>query len=125
MNVVVITCAALGAIHYGWKAMLDEDWEILVNAVGKAFKVGAELIRSIATFAYDKLKALMSAENMAELRKLVSSVAAGFGTRLSEITRKLSDRLAEGSSYALSTAGGAASTAWSRMPSLRPKAGDR
>jgi len=119
VNAVVVTCAALGAIHYGWKAMSDEDREMLVTTVGSAFAVGAELIRSIASFAYDKLKALMSAENMAELRKLVADVAGAFGTRLSEITRKLSDRLAERSSYAIATAGGAASAAWARVPALR------
>jgi len=123
VNAVVVTCAALGAIHYGWKAMSDEDREMLVTAVGSAFAVGAELIRSIASFAYDKLKALMSAENMAELRKLVADVAGAFGTRLSEITRKLSDRIVERSSYAIATAGGAASAAWARVPALRRKDG--
>lgn len=118
-NPVVMTCAAIGAIHYGWNAMSQEERDILLKAVGSAFRVGVEFIRSLATFAFDMIKALMSAENIAELKKMVANVAASFGTRLSEITHALADRLVEGSTYAASVAGSAASTAWSYVPSLR------
>jgi hypothetical protein len=117
-NPIIMTCAAIGAIHYGWKAMSDEERETLLKGVSGAFKLGVELIRSIASFAFDMIKALMSAENMAELKKMVASVAAAFGKRLSEITRALSDRIVDTSQYAASVAGSAASTAWSYVPSL-------
>jgi hypothetical protein len=85
-NPIVMTCAAIGAIHYGWNAMSEKEREALLRTVSDAFAVGVELIRSIARFAVDTIKALMSAENIAELRRMVADVAAGFGTRLSEIT---------------------------------------
>lgn len=120
-NPIVMTCSAIGAIHYGWKAMSDEEREMLLKTVSGAFKVGVELIRSIASFAFDMIKSLMSAENIAELKKMVASVAAAFGKKLSEITRALSDRIVDTSQYAASAAGSAASTAWSYVPSLGRK----
>ena len=118
-NPVVMTCAAIGAIHYGWNAMSQDERDVLLKAVSGAFRVGTEFIRSLATFAFDMIKALMSAENIAELKKVVATAAAAFGTKLSEITHALSDRIAEGSTYAAAVAGNAASTAWSYVPSLR------
>jgi hypothetical protein len=118
-NPIVMTCAAIGAVHYGWNAMSDKEREVLLKTVSDAFAVGVELIRSIARFAVDMIKALMSAENIAELKKMMAAVAAAFGTRLSEITRALTDRVYEGSMYVAGAAGGAASTVWSYVPSLR------
>ena len=136
-NPVIMTCAAIGAIHYGWNAMSQEERDALLKAVGNVFRIGVEFIRSIANFALDMIKSLMSAENIAELKKMVAGVAAAFGTRLSEITRALSDRIVEGSTYAAAAAGtaastaaaaagsaaavagSAASTAWSYVPSIR------
>lgn len=121
-NPVVMTCAAIGAIHYGWKAMSDEERELLLGTVSKAFNVGVEFIRSIARFAYDMIQALLSAENMAELKRMVSDVAGAFGKRLSAITGALSDRVAETSQSAVAVASGAASTVWSYVPSIRRNA---
>jgi len=118
-NPVVMTCAAIGAIHYGWNAMSQDERDAVLKVVGGAFRVGVEFIRSLANFAVDMIKSLMSAENIAELKKMVADTAAAFGTRLSQITRAVSDRLVEGSTYAASVAGSAASTAWSYVPSLR------
>jgi catechol 2,3-dioxygenase-like lactoylglutathione lyase family enzyme len=118
-NPIVMTCAAIGAIHYGWNAMSEKEREVLLRTVSDAFAVGVELVRSIARFAVDMIKALMSAENIAELKKMVADVAAAFGTRLSEITRALTDRIREGSRYVAGAAGGGASTVWSYVPSFR------
>lgn len=95
-NPVVLTCAAIGAIHYGWGAMSQGEKDRLVEVVAKAFKVGAELIRSLATFALSTIKALLSRENMEELKRYVRDMAALFGNRLSDITHKITDRIYEG-----------------------------
>jgi hypothetical protein len=115
-NPIVMTCAAVGAIHYGWNAMSDREREALLKTVGEAFNVGVELIRSVARFTVDTIKALMSAENIAELKRMVADVAAGFGKMMSEITKAVSDRIYEGSAYVVGTVGSAASLAWSYVP---------
>ncbi|MHA6723800.1 hypothetical protein [Sphingomonas sp. RS2018] len=118
-NPIVMTCAAIGAIHYGWKAMNDDDRTALLSTVGAAFDVGIEFLKAIGNFAFDLIQALMSRENFEELKRIVSSVAQGFGRHLSDITRLLSDRFKEGAQIVYSAAGGAAATAWSYIPAIR------
>ncbi len=118
-NPIVMTCAAIGAIHYGWKALSDKERDVLLGTVGTAFNVGVEFVRSIASFALDLIQTLMSRENMEELKRMVAVAAETFGRHLSDITRLLSDRLREGARLVYSTANGAATTAWAHVPSLR------
>ena len=117
-NPIVLTCAAIGAVHYAWKAMSDSERETILKVVGTAFNVGVELIRSIAAFSFSVIQNLMSRENFEELKKIVSSTASLFGRHLSDVTRALSDRIAEGAHLVYSTAGGVASATRARMPSL-------
>lgn len=121
-NPVVMTCAAIGAIHYGWKAMNDREREALLRSVGTAFDVGIELVRSIASFAYNLIQKLMSKENFAELKRMVTGVAKVFGRHFSDVSRLLSDRIREAAGAVGSTVGGAASAAWALAPSVRLRA---
>jgi hypothetical protein len=118
-NPIVMTCAAIGAIHYGWKAMSDSEREQFLAAVGSAFRIGVELVRSIASFAFDLIQTLMSRENFEELKRMVSNAAEALGRHLSDITRLLSDRIWESAHYVYTTAEGAASSAWARVPNIR------
>ena len=115
-NPIVMTCAAIGAIHYGWKAMNEKERQAFLGTVSAAFDVGVEFIRSILHFAVEKIRSLMSRNNFAELKKLVRSGAALFGRHLSDVTRALSDRLADGARYCSGAATGAASTVLSYVP---------
>lgn len=121
-NPVVITCAAIGAIHYGWQAMSESEKEALLGTVGAAFQVGAEFIRSVTSFAFGLIQSLMSQENYQELKKLVATAAAAFGRHLSDVTGALSDRVAEGARYISEAASGAASTLWTYVPALPGRA---
>lgn len=118
-NPIVMTCAAIGAIHYGWKAMSAAEREQLLATVSKAFEIGVEFVRSLTRFAVDMIKALMSAANMAELKAMVAEAAATFGRRLSQITRATSDRLIEGSQLILAITKGTALRARSLVPTIR------
>jgi hypothetical protein len=117
-NPIVMTCAAIGAIHYGWKALADSERELLLKTVSAAFEVGVEFIRSVTSFAYDLVQTLMSRENIEELKRMVAGAAEVFGRHLSEITKLLSDRLREGAQFIYSTAEGAASAAWAHVPAV-------
>jgi hypothetical protein len=117
-NPIVMTCAAIGAIHYGWNAMNEGEREALLTNVSSAFKVGVEFIRSIARFAMDVIQALMSRDNLEELKNLVATAAAAFGRHLSDVTRALSDRVLEGARYFSGAASGAATLVWSYIPSF-------
>ncbi len=97
---VVLTCASIGAIHYGWSAMPERDRDELAQLVGKAFNIGAEFIRSLARFALDTIKSIMSRQNIEDMKKFVTEAAASFGNRFSDITHKVVDRIAEGATTA-------------------------
>jgi hypothetical protein len=119
-NPLVMTCAAVGAIVFGWQALKDDEREALLGTVSRAFSVGVELIRSVATFAIEKFKALLpTKEQLAELKRIVGEGAAYFGRTLGQVTGALSDLLWESTQRAAAIAGDAASTAWSYVPSLR------
>nr|WP_314444439.1 hypothetical protein [uncultured Sphingomonas sp.] len=120
-NPIVMTCAAVGAIHYGWKAMSDNERDALLSSVSAAFKVGVEFIRSVANFALDVIQSLMSRENLEQLKKMVVSAAATFGRHLSDITGAFSDRVAESAKYVSAAAGRAGNSVWARLPSIRAK----
>lgn len=91
-NPVTLTCAAIGAIHYGWNALSEDEKTAVLDTVGKAFNAGRELIRSIAGFVLQTLKALLSKENLAELKRVVADGASAFGRRIGDITRTIADR---------------------------------
>lgn len=97
---VVVTCAAIGAIHYGWNAMSESEREMVAERVGSAFNVGVELVRTLGRFTLDAIKSIMSRQNFEELKKYVRVAAATFGNRLSDVTHKLTDRVGEGASSA-------------------------
>jgi hypothetical protein len=95
-NPLIMTCAAIGAVHYGWNAMSDQEREVLLNTVGAAFRVGVEFIRSVARFSIEMIQALLSKGNFDEMKKMVADAAAAFGRHLSDITKALSDKVREG-----------------------------
>jgi hypothetical protein len=113
-----MTCAAIGAIHYGWNAMSDRERQAILGKVGAAFSLGVELIRSLAEFVLRLIKALLSAANVAELKRMVAEAAAIFGTRLSDITHALRDRVSEGARGTFALAANTASRARTVLPSL-------
>ncbi|RYG82478.1 MAG: hypothetical protein EON59_14165 [Alphaproteobacteria bacterium] len=105
---IVMTCAAIGAVHYAWKAMSDSERETILKVVSSAFEVGVELIRSVASFSVDVIKNLMSRENFEDLKKSIAEVTAMFGRHLSDVTRALTDKIGEGGQFVYQAAGSVA-----------------
>ena len=44
---LAMTCGALAAIYYRWKALSEEERNAIVSKLTAAFEVGAELIKSM------------------------------------------------------------------------------
>lgn len=98
INPVAMTCGAVGAIYYGWKALDESERNGIVNRITEAYEVGAELIKSIVNFLLNSLGELVSAENLAEYKRLVSEAASEFGKSISDITRTVRDRMVDAAS---------------------------
>lgn len=46
-NPAAFTCAAIGAVYYGYSALSDDERQTLHKVVGMAIDVGIELVRSV------------------------------------------------------------------------------
>jgi len=95
-NPVSMTCAAVGAIIYGWNALTPQEREETLEKLSKGLEIGIELIKSIIRFVIEKTKEILSSENIEELKKYIESVAATFGKKLSDVTRKVTDIVSDG-----------------------------
>lgn len=90
-NPIAMTCAAVGAIYYGWGALSDLERNELLEKLSKGLEIGIELIRSIVRFIIDKTKELLSSKNIEEIKKFIGSAAGVFGKTLGDVTHKVSD----------------------------------
>lgn len=90
-NPIAMTCAAVGAIYYGWGALSDAERNTILDNLSKGLQIGIELIKSIVSFVIDTTKNLLSSKNFEEMKGYISSAANVFGKTLGDVTHKLSD----------------------------------
>ena len=90
-NPIAMTCAAIGAIYYGWGALSDVERNEILDKISKGLEIGIELIKSIVRFVTDKTKELLSSKNIDEIKKFMGSAAAVFGKTLGDVTHKVAD----------------------------------
>lgn len=90
-NPIAMTCAAIGAIYYGWGALSDVERDEMLDKLSKGLEIGIELIKSVLRFVVEKTKELLSSKNIEEIKKFIGSAAALFGKSLSDVTHKISD----------------------------------
>jgi hypothetical protein len=90
-NPIAMTCAAMGAIYYGWGALTDQEREEILERVGRGLEVGVEFIRAVIAFIITKIKEWLSPENLAEIRRYITKAASEFGRTLGDVTGKVSD----------------------------------
>jgi hypothetical protein len=90
-NPIAMTCAAIGAIYYGWGALSETEREETLEKLSSGLEIGTELIKSMVNFIINKTKELLSSKNIEEITKYIESAAALFGKSLGDVTHKLSD----------------------------------
>lgn len=92
-NPIAMTCAAIGAIYYGWGALSDVEREEILDKLSKGLEIGIELIKSMVTFVTEKTKTLLNSENIAEMKQFVRDATENFGKTLYDVTGALGDKL--------------------------------
>ena len=92
-NPVAMTCAAVGAIYYGWAALSAREQDELLERVGEGMSIGVELLKSIISFIISKTKELLSAENIKEMKQFISDAAQSFGKTLADVTGAIIDHV--------------------------------
>jgi len=91
-NPLAMTCAAVGAIYYGWQALTEDEKNAILDRLTKAFEVGAELIKSMISFVISSLGSMLSKEKIAEFKNFIATAAENFGKTLADITRDIKDK---------------------------------
>ncbi len=118
-NPIAMTCAALGAIYYGWNALSEKEREQILDKLASGLSIGAELIRSLVEFVIRKSRDLMTPGQLDAFKEYVRAQAALFGRSLFDVTHRVGDLikdsadrsgelLKEGAEKASETAGQAA-----------------
>lgn len=95
-NPVAMTCAALGAIYYGWNALSEQEKIETIEEIEQDIKVGAELIKYVIQFVIKQTTDLLSSDNILELKKFVTDSAQTFGKTLGDVTGAIKDKMMDG-----------------------------
>ena len=91
VNPLAMSCAAVGAIYYGWGALSIQEQEAMLDRLSKGLELGLELIRAIIGFVIKTLKNLMSSKRLVEFKQDIESQAALFGKSLYNVTHQMAD----------------------------------
>jgi hypothetical protein len=131
-NPIAMTCAAIGAILYGWGALSDVERNEILEKLSNGLEIGIELIKSIVRFVIDKSKELLSSKNFEEIKKFIASAAGVFGKTLGDVTHKVTDIVGDTfdvvkdrSGRAMEKAGGVASDAYRTVAESAGKAAEK
>ena len=92
-NPIASTCAAIGAIWFGWKALNKTEQERLLEKLSKGFELTIDVIRSVIEFAQRQLKSTFNSKELAVLKDGLIEFARKLGRSLYSITGQLKDLL--------------------------------
>lgn len=118
INPIAMTCGAVGAVYYGWRALSEDERNAILSRITEAFQIGVELIKAIVGFLVTTLASLLSSESMEEFKKMIAEVASGFGKSLSDITHSMKDRFIDAASAVASVMGKTADLAMDGVESV-------
>jgi uncharacterized protein YaaW (UPF0174 family) len=91
MNPVASTCAAIGAIWFGWKALSKSEQQALLDKLSQGFSLATEVIREAIDLALKLLKSILGSKEIAGLKDFLVASAADFGRTLYAITGQVRD----------------------------------
>lgn len=92
-NPIAMTCASVGAIYFGWNALSEEERNSIIKKLEDGLKIGVEMIRAILEYVIKLFKTASDSKIIAELRKYVGESVKLFGRTLSDVTRRISDKI--------------------------------
>ncbi|MFZ4287716.1 hypothetical protein [Variovorax sp. HJSM1_2] len=112
-NPIAMTCAAVGAIYYGWRALEPAQQNAIVDSVTRGLELGAQLIKSVIDFLITQTKELVSSQTASEFKKQVMDYADAVTKALNEAAGKVGNLMVEASGKAndLRQVAGSAATA--------------
>lgn len=94
-NPIAMTCAAFGAILYGWNALSDQERNDILDRLAQGLSIGVELIKSVIHFVVKSAKELLDSKALKEFKTFIAETASLFGRTLSDVTRQTVDAMAD------------------------------
>jgi hypothetical protein len=94
-NPFAMTCAAVGAIYFGWNALSNEERNDILDKISAGLQIGIELIKALLGFVIATTRELLNSKNLAEIKEFIRSSATAFGKKLGDVTRAVADRVAD------------------------------
>jgi hypothetical protein len=85
-NPIALTCAAVGAILYGWSALDDKEKNAILDQLARGLNLGVELIKSVIAFVINTAKEVMDSKAIKDLKAYIADKVALFGRSLSDVT---------------------------------------
>jgi hypothetical protein len=123
-NPIAMTCAAIGAIYYGWSALSDVERNEILEKLSKGLEIGIELINAIVRFVIETTKGLLDSKNFEEMKKYIGSAASVFGKTLGDVTHKFSDVVSDTFDVVMKKTGEAVTKTGSLADELVAKGGE-
>lgn len=99
-NPIAATCAAAGALIYGYSALTDYERERLLESIADGLEVGKQLIASIIDFFIGEMHKALDSNALAQLKAEVAKYAIALGGSIADVTRALIDRVQVGLGHA-------------------------
>lgn len=93
VNPFAITCAAVGAIYYGWTALSEDERDAIVTRLSAGLEVGTELVRSIASYVIKLIKELSSPELIQGMKASFMQGMEACADKLGELTTAVRNQL--------------------------------
>ncbi len=95
-NPVAMTCAAFGAVYYGWGALSTVERDEILDKLQHGLGVGVELIKAIIRFVTEKTHELLNSRNFEEIKHYIATGAEVFGKKLGDVTHRVGDVVGDG-----------------------------
>jgi hypothetical protein len=92
-NPVAMTCAAVGAIIYGWAALKNDERRSILETLASGLQIGVELIKAMVDFVIRTAGELMDAKLLKQFKQYITEKAALFGRSLADVTHLTVDAL--------------------------------
>jgi hypothetical protein len=94
-NPIAMTCAAVGAIVYGWHALSDAERTDLLDKLAHGLEIGVQLIQSVVGFVVQTAKDLFDSKLLKDFKAYIADKAGLFGRNLSDVTHLAVDSIAD------------------------------
>lgn len=92
-NPIAMTCAAVGAIYYGWLALTDDERADALDKLSNGLEIGIELIKAVIRYVSESVSNLISSKHVTEFKAFINEGASKFGKSLYEVTQDIPDKL--------------------------------